>query len=357
MRGLPAFLEGRGWDVTVVAGGPGEGQPVHVLPMVRRPAPLADLTALARWVRLIRRSRPAVVVAGTPKAGLLGMVAARLSGVERRVYLLRGLRLETARGPLRWLLVAMERLAAWCATEVVCVSPSLRDAFVGLRLGDPRKALVLGAGSSNGVDTERFRPATSAERQASRAHLGIDQSVSVVGFIGRLTPDKGLDTLVAAAGLARREVDFHLLLIGREEEAGYRDRLAEHLAEAGVEHSFVDEMPDIERGYAAMDVFCLPSRREGFPNVSLEAAACQLPVISTDATGSRDAVRSGVSGLLVPMDDPPVLAQAITRALADPAGSRAMGAAGRAWMLEEFDRPLVWARLDDFLVRGRQTAQ
>lgn len=349
IEGLPAHLRDVGWEVTVVAGGESVAGVDEVVPMVRNPSPFFDLVALVRWVRLLRRRRQDVVIASTPKAGLLGMAASWLLRVDRRVYLLRGLRLETETGLRRAILLAMERLAAGFATDVLCVSHSLRDEYVRLSLGKPAKAVVLGSGSSNGVDTERFRPTSCTDRADGRTSFGLDQGVPVVGYIGRITPAKGLDTLVEAAVIANRTALFQLLLVGRSEKDGYASQLVQKLQAAEVPHRVNDHVSDVGSAYAAMDVFCLPSLREGFPNVVLEAAACGLPVITTTATGCRDAVIPGRTGWLVREGDSDQLALAICSAVKDLDQCRVLGSLGREWVTQEFARARVWSLLDNYL--------
>ena len=205
MRGFPSYLADQGWIVHVVSnGGPrltalacDTRIRVHALPMARNPHPLSDAIALRRWIRLLRNIRPDAVAVGTPKAGLLSMVAGAYMRVSCRVYILRGLRLETVSrlgsGPLR----AAERFAMACSHVVLAVSPSLKTRVVNLRLCSPEKIVVLGSGSSNGVDVDLFsgpvpyatglddRPRRSGSRvcRTNHARQGFDRSG------GRARPD------------------------------------------------------------------------------------------------------------------------------------------------------------------------
>ena len=178
MAGFPDYLSRQGWDVHVVSGDPPATSPggwtAHVLPMRREPAPLLDLISLARWIKLLFLLRPALVVAGTPKAGLLGMLGAWATRTPRRVYLLRGLRLSTESGPRRRLLEVLERLAIMAATEVQSVSHSLREEVVELGLAPAQKVTVVAKGSSNGVV---IPPADEADVPAAdrRAELGLPE--------------------------------------------------------------------------------------------------------------------------------------------------------------------------------------
>jgi glycosyltransferase involved in cell wall biosynthesis len=360
MRGLPRYLHEKGWDVHIVcAPGPRledlrteDGITVHALAMAREPRPFADLRALMAWMRLLRRVRPDVVSVGTPKAGLLGGIAARMSRVPFRVYHLRGLRLETTSGMRRRILTALERISMRCAHVVVSVSPSLRRRAIEFGLTRDEHVRVLGQGSSNGVDVSRTVP-TAAARAARRRKLGLDARVPVVGFVGRLTTDKGLDTLAEArAILAERGVDHQLLIVGGMDDNA-DPAIPEALRAAGrppVETGFV---PDAAPYYAAIDILCLPTLREGFPNVVLEAASAGIPAVTTNATGAVDSVVDGTTGLIAAAGDARSLAERLQQLLeAGPEVRRAYGAAARERVEREFSREHVWGLFDELLASG-----
>ncbi|GAA3735462.1 glycosyltransferase family 4 protein [Leifsonia bigeumensis] len=364
MRGFPEFLRDAGWEVHVVSS-PGplldaldkvEDLHTHGLAMARQPSPLTDMRGLFAWVRLLRDIRPTVTLVGTPKAGLLGGLASTLVRTPRRVYLLRGLRLETATGIQRVVLTALERLAMRCATDIVAVSASLRQRAIDLRLVAQHRILVLGSGSSNGVDlaaADKVDPGRVAEL---RKEMGIGDGTPVIGFVGRLTKDKGIDVLVEAMRLlVERGVRHRLLVIGSVDDAQSSELLASLRGSRN---------PPLETGhvtdpgpyYRLMDLLCLPTLREGFPNVVLEAAAAGVPTVTTDATGARDSVIDGITGLISRTGDPTSLADRLAELLtATPAERRRMGARARSRAQGEFSRPLVWTNLEAYL-RNRSDA-
>lgn len=309
-----------------------------VVPIRREVALWADMLALAKLTWMLRRMEPEIAEFSTPKAGLLGMVAAVLAGVPRRVYVLRGLKLEGVKGWRRTLLLGCERVAAGCAQVVLCNGESLRQEALRLRIGNAEKLLVLGRGSSRGVNLERFRPGREGERAAVRAELGIGVDELVVGFVGRLTGDKGIPELLEAFELlVERVPECWLVLVGWFDEA--EDRVDEAVRERIAAHTrirHVGFVRDVERQYRGMDVLALPTHREGFPNVALEAAASGVPVVTTEATGARDAVLDGVTGVLVPTGDAVALAGALGGLLMDGDRRLEMGEAARRWVGENF---------------------
>lgn len=318
-----------------------EGIEALPIPMKRGIAPLADLVSLFRLVKALHRLRPAMAEFSTPKAGLLGNIAAFLCGVPCRVYLLRGLRLETALGPTRWILHATEQLAAACSHVVLCNSWSLRKKALALRVAGAGKLQVLGPGSSNGVDVERFKPSSGELRET----IGIATRAPVIGFVGRLTRDKGVPELMQAFELVlRARPEARLILVGWFDES--EDALSQELRseiERNPKVVCTGFVADTAPWYGAMDVLVLPTHREGFPNVVLEAAASGIPTITTLATGSREAVLPGITGLLVAPGDPEALAESMLELLVDPARQRVMGAAARRWVVERFPQERIHA--------------
>jgi glycosyltransferase involved in cell wall biosynthesis len=358
MRGQLRYLSARGFGI-FLASSPGrdleaasklEQVRAIAVPMIRENSPLRDLYALYRLYGLMRRIRPAITNVSTPKAGLLGGLAAWLSRVPCRVYTLRGLRWETASGAKRLVLMIADWVACHCAHRVVCVSPSVRNLAVASGVVDQDRTCVFGAGSSNGVDPARFEPTEEKRCKAIeiRERLGILPEAPVVGFVGRLTRDKGIPELYEAHKVLRREFPSLKLLLLGDYETG--DPLSSELRCAiGSDPSvicpgFVDETSDF---YHVFDILAHPSYREGFPNVVLEAQAAGRAVVATRATGSVDAIAHGVTGLLVPIADVAALAEALGKLLRNPALAAKMGDAGRVRVAHEFKPEKIWRALAD----------
>jgi glycosyltransferase involved in cell wall biosynthesis len=270
----------------------------------------------------------------TPKAGLLGTLAAMFCGVPLRVYMLRGLKLETCTGFKRRILLAAEQLVAACAQVVLCNSNSMRAEALALGMAPAAKLHLLGEGSSNGVNVVRFAPGRSNVRR----RLGLPLEAPVLGFVGRLTRDKGLPELIEAFDtILKSEPEARLLLVGWFDAS--EDALSAALR-ARIENypriHCTGFVTDTAPYYRAMDLLVLPTWREGFPNAVLEAAATGIPVITTLCTGSRDSVVPEVTGLLIPPGYPEAISESVLKLLRDPERRMRMGQAARAWILEHY---------------------
>ncbi len=360
-RELLRQLREAGFEVVVISS-PGrhldllanDGVRTVALPMARDITPAADARALLAWLRVLHRERPSLVLTATPKASLLGQLAAWATDVPDRCYYLGGLRLEGEQGWRRRVLAAMERLTAAASTQVVANSPSLLDLTRRLHLVAPRKLRVTDPGSSHGVDAEHFAPGPADPVLQSR--LGLNPAVPTIVFVGRLTRDKGIDTLIDGLERLRRGGrQAQLLIVGAIDEPDsqrYLRRLRSWVPDV-VATGHVEDVRDYLR---LAVVHVLPSLREGFPNAVLEASACGLPTVSTDATGCVDSVRDGVTGFIVPVGDSTALADRLGRLLGDPELAVAMGASAREWVTTQFQPAKVVASLLGDLARQTTTA-
>ena len=357
VRGQLGHLTAEGFDVTVAArrSSPGEspephkwdaGVTVEHLPFVREPSPIADLRALWATIRLIRRLKPAIVNASTPKAGLLGMLAARACRVPVRVYVVRGFRFETATRWRRRLFRSFERVAIQCANHVVFNSPSLL--VVGEREGliKPGRGEVIGGGSGNGIDVSRFADDVLPTRAEARERFGLPADAMVVGFVGRLTRDKGIADLTQVFTSAlRQRPDVWLLLVGQFEEG---DPLPADVR-ATIEHDErIVTVPWLDHpgvAYRAMDLLAFPSYREGLPNVPLEAQLCGVPVVGYAATGTVDAVAPGSA--LVTVGGVDALSGEIVAQVDAGIGRSSSERQETTWVVENFERTRLWSGLVD----------
>lgn len=338
-------LHQEGWDVHVVCSPVGgdvahlEGATIHELPMKRSISPAADLRAMAAWRSLLRDLAPDVVVGATPKAALLAMVTARTAKVPVRIFHVWGARWDGHSGTTAALLRAADRLTARCATDVISVSDSLAHLMMDHRIARSRP-VVLGSGGWPGVDTERFRPGPAIQRGGAGP---------VVGYVGRLSVDKGIvDLLYVHSKVREIWPDARLEVVGRVDEAQPVDGdVMDQLRGPGIH--WKEWIPKVDEVLRTWDVLLFPSIREGMPNVVIEAAASGLPVVGYRTTGVRDAVEDGVTGYLAPVGDSEALAKALIEVVStDSAG---MAAAARESASRRFSQSRVVGDFVDFVNR------
>ena len=313
--------------------------------MTRQPAPLSDLLSLLKLTHFLGHNRFDIVHSSTPKAGLLTALAGVLARVPSRVHTFTGQPWVELAGLKRRIPRECDRITAKLATQCYADSSSQRDFLVAEGLVVPGKIAVIGAGSISGVDLHRFSLTTwggDTARQ-TRRELGIPSDALVVVFVGRVTKDKGIVELLGAFELvAKSNPAVHLLLVGPFEPerdplpAETLERLKSHPRVHGV--GFHDTP---EKFLAAADIFCLPSYREGFPNVVIQAAAMELPAVVTRAAGLIDTVVEGLTGLFVPPKNVEMLAQALRSLLASKELRHSLGQAARQRVGRSFDARVV----------------
>jgi lipopolysaccharide/colanic/teichoic acid biosynthesis glycosyltransferase/glycosyltransferase involved in cell wall biosynthesis len=368
--GILGNLSRAGFEPTLLsAPGPGlaevsrrAGVASIAVAMEREISPLKDFISFCRVYRSIRRLRPTIVDASTPKAGLLAGVAAWLAGVPCHIYTLRGLRLETTSGCKRGLLWAAEWISCRCAHHVVCVSPSLGALAIRLRLVARDRTIVLHRGNG-GVDLERFSPADAHHHETAclRQSLGIPPNTPVIGFVGRIVKDKGICELIAAfRSLQGKHPDLRLLLVGEFEHGDPVEVETRRFIESSAAIIRPGFVADAAPYYRLMDVLALPTYREGFPAAPLEAQASRIPVVSTTATGAVDSVLDGETGFLVPVGDAAALAKAVATLLDDPDLRARMGQAARLRMERDFSSASIeraQVRMYQQLLRDSKSVQ
>jgi glycosyltransferase involved in cell wall biosynthesis len=364
LEGQPEYFEKKGFEIVVVSSRGEElsdaqrkGVQTVMVPMAREISPWEDLLSLWRIWRVLSGLRPAITNVATPKAGLLGGIAAWACRIPCRYYSVIGLRCETTTGFKRKLLILTERVACLCAHRVICVSESMRQKAIDLGIVDANRTVVLASGSYAGVDPKRFAPTPEVLHHADqiRRNLGIPREAPVVGFVGRLTRDKGIAELVEAySRLRERFPALRLLLVGQVENADPLPSETHRLIEREPQIIQTGFVEDPAPYYHIMDVLAFPTHREGFGNAALEAHAAGKPVVAARSTGVVDAVIDGVTGILVPVGDARALAGALELVLEDSSLAAALGAAGRERALRQFRQETVWdAIIQEYLQQLR----
>ena len=324
-----------------------EYRPIEVL---RKISIGKDLKAVVATYKYIKKVKANVVTGHTPKGGLIAMLAAWLARVPIRIYLRHGLVYETSHGLKRSLLINIDRLASRLATKIVCVSPSVAKRSVEDRLNPDYKQAVLAHGTCNGIDTERFCKGTINVEVIStlKTELGINDGDFVIGFAGRLVRDKGIIELIRAYQEIRKtHHNVRLMLVGMLE---IRDALPEDVVATIKEDKSIISTgyvgyDTIEQYYALMDVFVLPSYREGFPTSVLEASAMEIPVITTRATGCCDSIIDDKTGMFVGHNEKELEAAIMKLYNSDELRNQ-MGLEGRKMVVDNFRNEVVWKEIE-----------
>jgi len=322
---------------------------VHAVEMSRRITPMRDLASLGRIIRVIKNIRPTIVHAYTPKGGLLAMLAARWCNVPVRIYHILGLPMMTARGMKRRLLRSTERMSCRLAHQVYSMCDSLSEVVVGEGICPAQKLKVLHRGGVDGIEAmDRFNPTRLPEETSRliRQRHNIPPDATVAGYVGRIVRDKGLIELSQAWRVLREEFpSLHLLVAGpiESEDPLPADVLASLQSDPRVHLAGpIRDMPSL---YRALDFLVLPTYREGFGVVLVEAAAMEVPAIATRIPGCVDAVRDGETGVLVPPRDAGALASAMRAYVNDASLRRRHGEQGRQRVLRDFDPDMMRATL------------
>ncbi len=293
---------------------------------------LADVRAIGQLWSVLRRERPDILHTHNPKPGVYGRIVGRLAGVPIVVNTVHGLYATPESSLLKRVIVyTLEWVASRFSDAELIQSPEDYELLWQRRIMPRSKLRLLG----NGVDLERFRPNPELRDQV-RAELGLVDGQIAVGLVARLVEEKGVPELIAAA--ARLDDHYVVFIVGpkdHQKSDAVSDEVLSRAEANGVR--FLGMRKDVERIYQGLDIFVLPSHREGFPRAAMEAAASGLPVIATDIRGCRQVVEHGVNGLLFPVRDVDALTSAITRVGADAELRSAMSQASVERARAQFD--------------------
>lgn len=359
MKGQINYLQSCGYEVKAMSSRgedaekfeEREGVQVLLIDMEREISLFKDFRSLLRCISIIRRERPDIVNASTPKAGLIVTLAAYLCGVPIRIYNIRGLRLETTNGLKRRILITAEKVAAAAATHCLAVSDSLKTRVSEFGIAPREKVSILGKGSGEGFNISRFQMTEKIEEeiQAIRKEYGLTEQHTVLGFVGRMTKDKGIAQLVESfKKLNATHPNLRLLIIGEyenadpvEEETKKEIHNNPHIIHVGYKSNPVPY-------FHLMDVFVFLTKREGFGNVAIEAALTKTPVIAARVTGAKDTIVDGKTGFLVDPENTQDILEKLELLILAPELRRKMGEQGEKWAIENFNNEMLWKELDQY---------
>lgn len=358
-KGQLAYLEKQGYEVNALCSEgrfiegyeKREGVEVLTVNMEREISLVKDFQSLLSCIQLFRQHHPDIVNAATPKAGLIVTLAALWCRVPIRIYSVLGLRLETTFGLKRKILLAAEKIAASAATNVVAVSPSLKEQLIKLDITTEDKVVIFGEGSFNGFNLEKFKRTEMLEIEIDnlRKKHNLHEDHMVIGFTGRMTKDKGIEEMVESfIQLNKIHANLRLLIVGDYETSDAVNKAAQYEIKENPNIIHVGYQAEPIPFYYLMNIFLFLTKREGFGNVSLEAALAGVPVIAADVTGARDTIVDGQTGILVNPENIKEVIRAIEKLILDPNLRKEMGAKGKKRGEEHYANEKIWQDMDAY---------
>lgn len=357
LSGQMRYMNEHGFEVVMVSSDGTELEKVkqsegcrhHIIPMTRRMTPLGDLRCLWQLYRFFKNEKPDIVHSHTPKGGLLGMLAARMAGVSIRIHTVAGLRYVTTKGFSRRVLVFMEKLTARCANHVWPNSYSLQEFIKANKLARPSKLEVIGWGSSNGIDLDRYSSAAIIPKKLEQTKMQMKYEEKNFYFlsVGRLVHDKGMDELLNAfVRLYETEPLARLVLVGAfEDEVDPVSEKARQLIQNHPGVVMAGWSDQVEYFMQLSDVLVHPSHREGFPNVLLQAGAMGCPIICSRIEGNVDVVEHEKTGLIFEVKNEEQLLSQMQYAIKNPAIQVQYAQVLRQHIEQHFDQPIVHSLL------------
>ena len=324
-----------------------EGIRVIEVELSRSITPLKDLKSLYKVFKVLKREKPFIVHSHTPKAGTIGMIAAKFAGVPHRLHTIAGLPLLEATGAKRILLDLVEKITYSSANMIYPNSKGLRDIIIENKYTKPSKLKVIANGSSNGIDVNHFSIDQLSETDLGdlKNELQIQNEDFVFIFVGRLVTDKGINELICSFKKIQRK-NVKLLLVGTFEEEldPLKDETKKEI-ETNKNIIAVGWKNDVRPYFAISNALVFPSYREGFPNVVMQAGAIGLPSIVTNINGCNEIIENKKNGLIIQPKNSDELLQAMELLLADEVITQKMAATSRDVICSNYKREVIWESL------------
>jgi glycosyltransferase involved in cell wall biosynthesis len=328
-----------------------EGSVLLPVPIEREISPLKDFRALRIIFNHIKTHRPDVVNVGTPKMGLLGAIAARFLKVPNRIYTCRGFRYEHESGFKKWLLVRFDKLINTSVHRIICISKSVKDKGEQDGVFDKSKTVLIGKGSSNGVDLIQFDPDNQNGKVVNELKIKYKLNQKFVfGFLGRIVDRKGVNELYDAFIEINKEFpNTKLVVVGKANLEQVRDKNLVKKMEDHPDIELTGFVTTVSEHFKLFDVFVLPAWWEGFGNALIQAASMRLPIISCNVTGCKDAVNDGYNGVLIPSKNTQLLKESMINFLQDEELRKSYGHNGVKWA-KHFSSEFIWDSMDDLYI-------
>jgi glycosyltransferase involved in cell wall biosynthesis len=353
LRGQIAYLNQQGFEVVIISGAgeeisllaKEENAKLYNVKFTKSFSIINDVYVLVQLIKILRKEKPQIINAGNPKSGFLIMVAAKLVGNKNRIFTLHGLLSDTKVGIKRSVITYIEKISCLVAKRIFVVSPSLLEHAAQRKILNREKAICLGYGSTNGVNTNLFSKTqqTIEEAKKLKSLYGIDESSFVIGFVGRISKDKGIEFLLDSfLEIKKRTPEAKLFLVGPYEQSNCISEYHKSLLYNGDGIYYLGKAFYVVPFYLLFDVLALTSFREGFGNVLIEAAAMEVPVIATNIPGCKDALEDNVNGFLFEMGNKNDFIEKINIFIMNPQMCKQFGHKGREMVQKKFINKNIW---------------
>lgn len=317
-----------------------------IVPMTRRITPLQDFKCLIQLIRVFKKERPDIVHTHTPKAGLLGMIAAKVIGVKVRIHTVAGLPLMVEHGLKYRVLKIVEQITYFSATQIWPNSHSLKQFILTNKLTFENKIKVIGNGSSNGIDISRFNRSILDDEIMRKTKVSVNylEDAQYLLYTGRLVVDKGIiDLMLVFREMEMMYPNLRLILVGQYEQEF--DPLPSWVIEQIESNSriiHIDWSDKVEYFMAVSNLFVFPSYREGFPNVILQAGSMYLPIVCSNIGGNIEIIKKDITGLLFEVKNKNDLKDKLEFALNNPDMMKKMAVNLAGIINSAFRREIIW---------------
>lgn len=319
-----------------------EGIRTHHIEMKRNISLITDVVCLLKFVVFFIKEKPTIVHGNTPKASMLSMLAAWITRVPIRIYMCHGLLFQGYSGFMKRLLMYMERLSCACATEVICVSNGVRNILIKEKICSESKTLVIHHGSAAGIDLEFFN-SNKIDPMVMRKELKIPLNDFVFLFVGRIVKDKGVNELVKAFKQLSVKMDnVHLVIVGAEESMNSISDDSRNEINSNSRIYQVGKKKDVRPYMLGADILTLPSYREGFGMVLIEANALGTPAIVSNIPGCNEVIIDKFNGEYVNVKDVNNLYDKMKYMAMNRDVVKQLSANARQSVVERFDRIKIW---------------
>ena len=353
LKGQVRYLVSNGYEVVIISGrgdeisllSKEENARLYFIDFTKKINPFSDLLCLFEIIQILYKEKPNIVNAGNPKPGLLIMIACFLLGIKNRIFTLHGLVSDSRYGFAGTIIKCSEKLTCLLARKIIVVSPTLLKHALELKLFPNSKGLIIEQGSCNGINLNTFsyNDETNKSKEALINKIQLPKDSFVIGFVGRLNKDKGMNLLFEAFNrLKLKYNNIYMLMVGplEPEDAFNRNYIDQLFTDKHV--FYLGKLNDVAPVYALMDVFVLPSFREGLPNVLMEAAAMEIPMIASNINGCIDVVQQDINGMLFKKGDVNELTAAIEKYILHPQLAKLHGSKGRDYVLSHYSQQKIW---------------